>query len=872
MRFAFNRLIVAAAGALVVLACDNPPMGTKFGNGISGGPTGTNPIQPTNPNSPDTTKPFAIIDTPATVGQLFNVGDSILVVTRIFDDRALASLELFGLKFTGDSSLGTLTVTQRYTAVPAPAPGTSFPAGSTALRVRRFLFPATPVDTSVDSLVILAVVKDAAGNIDSIRKRVNVVTGPKVTIISPIQGDSVAANVAMRIQVRVTHQVGVLIDSVRVRGDTGFRGAARLDTLFVKTYTGNQSDVTLDTTVLIPASAPDRGRITVTAKAVDVNRNPGSTNPVTVTVRRNAQIPRVVQVVPPRFELDDSLRVTANGDGIAVIGVTVRDSAGTFLKRVTVNMPTPFTSNASANIVLNLSDTLQGRRINVSSFATDQAGINGYSIKPSFIGAQTDSNLAFNDTSLVVFGTTYALPHAGNIGDVAVDESRGHVFLSNLDNNRLELWRANSKTFYRPGIPVGSAPWGLARSATQTDSILLVGNSGGTNISQVFIGSTDTLQMAERLSRRFRTRIPALFEVLEVIDNGGKISITVKEPLLFSNRPQYVGQVNAVAPLTEGEIFFSTRTTTERPKGMIYHFNPSFPFPDLYSIVNYKPAPNVPNYLVLNADSVFVKPAAAGSGRPDTIVICDHDQNTNGASQCARAPQVPPGDVTSLGLGAAVAHLGTLPVPINTDIELIPRVDINSVGYTDTSFVATSGDRSWVAFGTANTQGAGVLFMSRANPKFFSPIFSQVDLTNNASEHIFGLALDSVGLDVAGHGSESYFASVDPPFHLRLQGKFATFQHGAGIAFHPGARGINTPVQERLAFVASDNKSIQVLDIAHYIEAGTIPLKHKLYGPLRVTRRFPTDPADVVLKLYGISLEGGLTILDVRDRDLKPTP
>jgi hypothetical protein len=862
MRSARNRLIVAAVGAIVVLACDNPPMGTKFGNGISGGPTGTNPIQPTNPNSPDTTTPFAIIDTPATIGQLFNVGDSILVVTRIFDDRALASLELFGLKFTGDSSLGTLTVATRMSAVTAPAPGQSFPAASTALRVRRFLVPATPLDTSVDSLVILAVVKDQAGNIDSVRKRVQIVTGPKVTILAPIQGDSVAQGVAMRIQVHVTHQDGVREDSIRVRGDTSFTGAGRLDTLIVKTYTGTQRDVTLDTTILIPPAAPVRGRITITAKAVDVNRNPGSTNPVTVTVRAaGTTIPRVIQTVPPRFEMNDSLTITANGDGIQSLGVIVRDSVGAFLKRVDVTLPTPFTSNTRANVVLGLSDTLQGRRINISSFAVDQSGIRGWSVKPSQAGAQTDSTLAFQDTALVTFGTSYALPRAGTIGDIAVDEVRGHVFLSNLSNNRLELWESATTTWFAPGIPVGSAPWGLARSALN-DTIMLVGNSGGTNITQVFIGDSDPTQIAERLDRRFRTRTQPIYEVLEVIDAGGKISITVKEPLLFSNRPQYVGQIS------NGQIYFSTKPTPEAPKGMIHWFNPAFPFPDLYSIVNYKPAPNVPNYLVLNADSVFVKPAAAGSGRPDTIVVCDHNQNTPDPSVCARAPELPPGDQLSLGLGAAVSHLpaaGAL-----TDITLIPRVDINTVGYTDTSFVATSGDRAWIAFGSANTAGAGIVFMS--TPGFFSPIFSQTDLTNNAAEHVFGLALDSTGITVAAHGGESYFASVDPPFHLRLQGKFATFQTGAGIAFHPGARGTNTPIQERLAFVASDNKQVQVLDVAHYIAAGVIPLKHQLYGPLRVTRRFPTDPPDVVLKLYGISLEGGLSIMDVRDRDLKPTP
>ena len=186
-------------------------------------------------------------------------------------------------------------------------------------------------------------------------------------------------------------------------------------------------------------------------------------------------------------------------------------------------------------------------------------------------------------------------------------------------------------------------------------------------------------------------------------------------------------------------------------------------------------------------------------------------------------------------------------------IVLIPRVDINSVGYTDTSFVATSGDRKWVGFGSANTAGAGVIFMAGPRPAvpafpadtfpFFSSVFSQADLTNNAAEHVHGLAIDSIGAMIGAHGDEASFAAVDEPFHLRLQGKFNTFSHGEGIAFHPASQGPNTPSpSERLAFLASDNASISILDVAHFLSAGVLPIKTKLYGPLKVSRPFPGDP------------------------------
>ena len=42
------------------------------------------------------------------------------------------------------------------------------------------------------------------------------------------------------------------------------------------------------------------------------------------------------------------------------------------------------------------------------------------------------------------------------------------------------------------------------------------------------------------------------------------------------------------------------------------------------------------------------------------------------------------------------------------------------------------------------------------------------DLMDNASEPVFGVALDLSGTRVASHGQQSYFSTVADPFHLRL--------------------------------------------------------------------------------------------------------
>src|SRR6185436_466907 len=123
MRLSLVRLAAVSGCVAAIVSCDAAPASPKFGNGIAGGATGTAPITPPNPSAPDTSVPFVRIDTPATTGQLVNVGDSILVVTRVIDDRQVSTLEIVGLKFTGSATLGTLTQTVRYPSVFVPASG-----------------------------------------------------------------------------------------------------------------------------------------------------------------------------------------------------------------------------------------------------------------------------------------------------------------------------------------------------------------------------------------------------------------------------------------------------------------------------------------------------------------------------------------------------------------------------------------------------------------------------------------------------------------------------------------------------------------------------------------------------------------------------
>ena len=107
------------------------------------------------------------------------------------------------------------------------------------------------------------------------------------------------------------------------------------------------------------------------------------------------------------------------------------------------------------------------------------------------------------------------------------------------------------------------------------------------------------------------------------------------------------------------------------------------------------------------------------------------------------------------------------------------------------------------------------------------------------------------------------------PFHLRLQGKYNTFDTGAGIAYHPNNIGDGSAPDARVAFVASADGTIDIVDSFHYTGRGKLPVRANLYGPIRVTNRFPGDDPAVILKLFGMTTEG-LIVIDIRAADIKP--
>ena len=565
--------------------------------------------------------------------------------------------------------------------------------------------------------------------------------------------------------------------------------------------------------------------------------------------------PLVTQVVSPRIELTDSVLVNSSGSSATtIIGVIVKDSVGVEIRRDSIPVATPL-NNVSQWIRLPLTNAEQGRSLRISTFAIDRTTKKGYSVSNGTTVAQPIMSRAWTDTTIVVYGRTYPLPYGGIntiVGDIAVDTAHGNVFVSNINNNRLEIWQGATKSFAATGIPVGSQPWGLAFG--NSIDTLYVANSGGTNISRVFVG---TGTKSEILSQRILTRNTYAFVISQTQDaNTDRITLSLTGPFSYSDRPQYLAVSKA------GRVYYSTQPTPAAPAGTIRWLDPSLPVPDPQQIWQYGKSTNAGSatWVLFNVDSASVLKFTGSTIKSDILTLYDHPYGQASGTLVASDS-----DVVS-----AVSKLGT-----SSDAQLVANLDIASLSLTDTTFLAESGDHQWVAFGEGNTGGAGRIMMVNdppgSFPGFFSPGVTVTDLIDNANERVYGLAVDSTGTTLAAHGSQSYFAAINNPFHLRLQGKYDSFDNGAGVAFHPGANGNSTVNTDRLAFVGSQSGYIEIVDIAYFLNRGKLTLKGNLYGPLRASRPFAGDPPGTILKLFGLS-SAGLVVIDLTAADIRPGP
>ena len=168
------RMAALTLALTAIVSCDQRLPTNTIGGGNNGGGT----------PGEDVTPPTVTFEQPP-AGAYINIGDSVLVGVRIRDNQSLANVDLSGVSMRGSADLGNLTIINRFVPVTVPGGGASFRAALTDTTIRRYLKAATPIDSTQDSVVFIAIVRDAAGNADTARVRLNLVAGPKVVFVTP---------------------------------------------------------------------------------------------------------------------------------------------------------------------------------------------------------------------------------------------------------------------------------------------------------------------------------------------------------------------------------------------------------------------------------------------------------------------------------------------------------------------------------------------------------------------------------------------------------------------------------------------------------------------------------------------------------------
>jgi DNA-binding beta-propeller fold protein YncE len=704
---------------------------------------------------------------------------------------------------------------------------------------------------------------------------------PTALIFEPSTGGEVQSGQLIRVHVAAADAEAGISELV-------LRLSGVLDATVMRTYSPPRDSVSIDTTFVVPADAS--GPLEVRLSARGAHGLIGEAEPVVLSVNPVDNTPPTVTLaaeVWPRLEVTDPLvfRVTARdnpaGSGLRRLGVTaivVNTSSGDTL--ILPNLVREFAEPVAEEVTERFAFQPQSfppgfidptalpapLRIEVHAFAVDGGGncaaaVDGDTQKKlrcaEFVFFETEypvaNHIGARHETMVVAGRTSILPDGGEVADLAVDTVRSRVYASNIGRNKLQTLEIRNGA-WGPEVFVGSRPWGLALSR-RGDSVY-VANSGGTNISVVSLGGTPV----EDRRRRIFTPNDALYEISWSTTGARRYTGIFHD---FSDRPQFVAQDAA------GRLLYSTEPTRSAVDGTIrvVDIGAGWASPEARLLLGHHDIRYADRVIaVAHVDSIKIFQQAEGD---DLVEIYDHRPGF-------------PNTLLSSGLLpledaiAAVQQGGS-------DVRWgFGRWDLDRIGLSDTTFVALSGDRQWVAFGEGGRAPVGRITFWHAGTQSLSYEVSVADIVSNASESIRGLDLNRDGTLGAARGDAAYFFTTD----LRLQGSFDDdLRQGAtGTVLHPRhpgdyhggvARG-STP--ETIAFVGTGNHSIRIVDTVHFTYRGEIPIRDNLVGPFRSGppsaadnqgKSCPGNPTCVVAKLYGVTDAGGVVVVNVLASDIK---
>ena len=822
--------------------------------------------------------------------------DSVRVSFRIQDATGVKSVRIQGLATRVDS-LGPTVVVPRYNEktieFTAPLPRDT-------IIIRYLLATNDNVSEPVD---IIVTATDSLNNTAEVEQTI-LVGGPRVELRSPqVNAPAVVPGGTLQLHAFAIDRSSP-IDSVRINisgaqtATFGFGPACAAATC--QPFGLPADSVNVRPTYIVGSQV---GTLTINAIAYNRNRVAGAAAPVTVTVAATAQtdnqppLVRRTVTASDRLELSDTIAVSIDAQdqgaaGLRRLGiVAIATPAGTGLAPDTLFLDTTFTGSGRTGLQastfkftledfgfneVNMVRLPRDVNVRVHAFAVDTVGNCGASVTSELTALQCASITAAGRTffmasntvaaahqATVVPGFAVRLPTSGSrIADIAVDMNAGRprMYLSNHNFNRLEVLSLLDSTFAAP-VTVGSEPWGLF--VNNAGDRLIVANSGGTNISMV-----DITQPAGSIAEADRILTPnaSLFDVSRDITNGSvNYIVTIHD---FSDRPQFIAQD------ANGTILHSTKPTGAAPNGSVRYLEETpvgstrrYESKILFNDGGTSPATE--NWAIAHIDSIT-----------DGITLWDHVPGRPDQVFAATHPNI----------DSAIVILRTAGSDIFARRARIWNLE--EVGLSDTTFVATSTDRQFVAFGegavspfasiwlwhcaplTATcTEGTGL------GPGSLTDEIEVDDLIGNAAERVLGVALDSNGRIGGARGSQSaYFFSndVENEGDLRLQGVFGNGVAGGsgGLALHPSHVHSGTSSPVTLAFVATANRSIKIADTHSFIQRGEILIRNNIVGPLRASLPLASENVglsecnQIWVKLYGVTDAGNAVIINVRKKDV----
>ncbi len=839
-------LLGGLTAGLLMLACD--------GQNLFVGP-------PLLDQQTDRGAPTVIIMTPGD-SAASPLGDSVLVTAHATDDAGLASLQFDGLSFRGDANLGTDEIVPRFETKVV-----QFQEPVEDTIISRWLIPVADTLKEETNLIVTAV--DALGNSSSDTIPLTL-GGPEVDLEDLV--GLVPAGANLPLNVRAADPLGVRLIELFVTGAV----EATISVPIVPVDTV----AVLDTLVFIPPGVT--GTIDVRARAFNTLSVPGSDGPFEVEIvigGTGDTIPPGAQVTvthDDRLELQDFVTVQVKarddvlGDGVTEIGYTAlaisATRSDTVIRTESVTFATPRVGNSTQTFQvpvfnadsLALPDTLI---FELTGFVRDQqsncatsVGLDSLvSLGCGTLGGATVSqdNPGNRTTAVIVAGRTVQLPSGGQIMDAVVDTVRRKLYMSNIDEGRIEIFRLQDEAFEQAAA-VGSEPWGL--TLNRVGDTLMVANSGGTNISMVRLGATDgsDTPLEDPLTRLLTPDV-VLFDVETILDDAGVIRYNVfftpdGEAPGFTDRPQFV------AVDSTGRILYSTKTTL--PLGDFGTIRKAA-VPagggnvEVKMFVEHAAMTENPDFTgIAHADLVFR--SAGGAITADQVGVVDHTPGD------FFGPPLIATDSTASLAAAANVVLGGDPIARGG------RWSVPALGFRDTTFVSASGDGGWVVFGEGSRDPVGRIIMYEAATDQISSAIQVFDDMINAGETVRGIGLNYDGTQGVARGGDAYFFTTD----LRLQGVGDLPAGGAGAVLHPlhanakslqNNSGVYHP-DTHVAFLGTGDRTLDIIDTFHFFRSGRIFIKDVPAGPLKAVLPFPEDNANFTCTMTSVTDQAGNTI------------